>query len=375
MSIYDIEKATIWSDGFGSQGSGPNNCVTDGKFANWQRQIPSPGCLQRSGDSVLGALYSPEQLSQIMDNSPDYASFRSNLEMGPHGSVHISIGGDMAQMYSPNDPIFFMHHGYIDFLWFDWQTKAPKRNSEYQSSTSATITGFNVPISSVLNVEDLCYSYSNGIDIPDQPATSTTTPPASTIATSQAQSTTSSVSETSSNVPTTTTTPSESTSTNVLPITTLSGSSSAATTSVQTTTSIVVASSTSTGSSPSTTYVTILPGPYDRKDYNHLRKPIELTIPWISMNKYDEPQVRKYEKKWREVNEKANELIQKGKYKSKARLENAGTKDVVSAKNRDDVVKGYEAALVGAGVSSSALKLKHSWVVVVILGVLFSILV
>lgn len=88
------------------------------------------------------------------------------------------------------------------------------------------------------------------------------------------------------------------------------------------------------------------------------------------MNKYDEPQVRKYEKKWCDVNEKANELIQKGKYKSKARLENAGTKDVVSAKNRDDVVKGYEAALAGAGVSSSALKLKHSWVFVVILGVL-----
>jgi tyrosinase len=38
-----------------------------------------------------------------------------------HGRVHRWIGGSMVPMSSPNDPVFWLHHCFIDKLWADWQ--------------------------------------------------------------------------------------------------------------------------------------------------------------------------------------------------------------------------------------------------------------
>lgn len=27
--------------------------------------------------------------------------------------------------YSPNDPLFYLHHNFIDMLWFEWQQRNP----------------------------------------------------------------------------------------------------------------------------------------------------------------------------------------------------------------------------------------------------------
>lgn len=52
-------------------------------------------------------------------------SFRAALEGGPHNSVHIWVGGNMAGAGSPNDPVFFLHHAMIDRLWAKWQKLHP----------------------------------------------------------------------------------------------------------------------------------------------------------------------------------------------------------------------------------------------------------
>lgn len=40
-----------------------------------------------------------------------------NLELH-HGGVHVYIGGDMSILNTAaNDPLFFMHHAFIDYLW------------------------------------------------------------------------------------------------------------------------------------------------------------------------------------------------------------------------------------------------------------------
>ena len=54
----------------------------------------------------------------------DFHDFRPGLE-GPHGTVHIRIGGHMGSMTSPNDPIFFLHHANVDRLWAKWQISHP----------------------------------------------------------------------------------------------------------------------------------------------------------------------------------------------------------------------------------------------------------
>lgn len=56
--------------------------------------------------------------------SPDFASFSGALE-GPHGWVHGAIAGTMGTSTSPADPLFWLHHGFIDKLWADWQVSHP----------------------------------------------------------------------------------------------------------------------------------------------------------------------------------------------------------------------------------------------------------
>ena len=55
-------------------------------------------------------------------NIDSYTVFRPALERAPlHNSIHPWVGGSMAMMSSPNDPIFFMHHANVDRIWAEWQ--------------------------------------------------------------------------------------------------------------------------------------------------------------------------------------------------------------------------------------------------------------
>jgi tyrosinase len=56
--------------------------------------------------------------------SADFTAFTAALE-SPHGWVHNAVGGTMASSTSPADPVFWLHHGFIDKLWADWQVAHP----------------------------------------------------------------------------------------------------------------------------------------------------------------------------------------------------------------------------------------------------------
>jgi tyrosinase len=46
-----------------------------------------------------------------------------------HGNIHIYVGGDMLdQSTSANDPIFFLHHSFVDFIWELWRQQRQTRN-------------------------------------------------------------------------------------------------------------------------------------------------------------------------------------------------------------------------------------------------------
>jgi tyrosinase len=38
-----------------------------------------------------------------------------------HNRVHAYVGGSMGPPTSPNDPVFFLHHSFVDKQWADWQ--------------------------------------------------------------------------------------------------------------------------------------------------------------------------------------------------------------------------------------------------------------
>lgn len=65
----------------------------------------------------------PAGIMTSIDNSLDeidFGSFQTDLE-GPHGSVHVSIGGNMSSVSNAaKDPCFWLHHTNIDRLWEKW---------------------------------------------------------------------------------------------------------------------------------------------------------------------------------------------------------------------------------------------------------------
>lgn len=47
--------------------------------------------------------------------------------LGLHAAGHFAIGGDAGDFYSsPNDPVFFMHHTMLDYVWWIWQALHPR---------------------------------------------------------------------------------------------------------------------------------------------------------------------------------------------------------------------------------------------------------
>lgn len=69
-------------------------------------------------------------MSQFLDNVIDYITQPKilTLENSPNHTNHIFFlhqNGD--SITSPGDPLFMMHHGFVDKMWADWQKKDAAR--------------------------------------------------------------------------------------------------------------------------------------------------------------------------------------------------------------------------------------------------------
>ncbi|WP_331234027.1 tyrosinase family protein [Natronorarus salvus] len=105
--------------------------------------LPSPGSVR--GDSSNPGLLEIVPYDRSKRREPDpfqwnassYPSFRNVLEgfrdeygdptPAFHNLVHIWVGGSMSDHTSPNDPVFFLHHCFVDKLWAQWQRKHPRK--------------------------------------------------------------------------------------------------------------------------------------------------------------------------------------------------------------------------------------------------------
>ncbi|RKP09212.1 hypothetical protein THASP1DRAFT_11037, partial [Thamnocephalis sphaerospora] len=85
---------------------------------------------------------------------------------GPHGNVHNGIGDQFMGMRSPEDPIFFLHHGFVDKLWADWQKTSPARANSYGGrnyggalAQKTDVLGYGYRVQDVMDTRNLCYTY------------------------------------------------------------------------------------------------------------------------------------------------------------------------------------------------------------------------
>ncbi|KAI8055752.1 hypothetical protein BDF22DRAFT_763107 [Syncephalis plumigaleata] len=149
------EKSIIFSkDYFGGNGNSRNRwCVTDGQFADWKPRN-TQGCLVRAfnggSGSHIPALWGWEPIRSAVFTATNYNQFRINLE-GPHGNVHNGINGQFSTMRSPDDPLFWLHHGFVDKLWADWQN--------LRSSNFRSYGGKNGDGSNAKSTDNLDYGY------------------------------------------------------------------------------------------------------------------------------------------------------------------------------------------------------------------------
>ncbi|KAK2737146.1 hypothetical protein FQN55_001262 [Onygenales sp. PD_40] len=122
--------------GFGGDGSGDDNCITDGPFANYTNRI-GPGyevrdhCIDRQVNDGISASSAQENIDDCTSQA-DWISAWNCIEGLPHLGGHGGVGGEMLNpVSSPGDPTFYLHHTFLDKVWWDWQAKdLPARFTE-----------------------------------------------------------------------------------------------------------------------------------------------------------------------------------------------------------------------------------------------------
>jgi len=136
-------------------------------YWNWvsSRCIP-----EEFGKKVFGWMHVARAVFHNGDKLPtagDYAkvtgaSSYSTLDLqlvDLHNVVHNWVGGEMANAKkSPNDPVFFLHHAFIDKTWHDWAT------AHANLAFPAEYLDFELPpwstkVRDVLAIDDLGYGY------------------------------------------------------------------------------------------------------------------------------------------------------------------------------------------------------------------------
>lgn len=72
------------------------------------------------GRTFSGPLPAPQTLTDKLGLN-EYQHFWHETEIGLHNDPHNWVGGVMATRASPGDPIFYLHHCWIDTVWAEWQ--------------------------------------------------------------------------------------------------------------------------------------------------------------------------------------------------------------------------------------------------------------
>jgi tyrosinase len=118
----------------------------------------NPLYMPRGGTSVYNALSLAPFASGVWNFQRGTTNgFEQQLEAAPHNPVHNLIGGEMAAMTSPRDPIFYLHHAQIDRLWHAWALPNGK-------GIPGTATPYNAATSNPYWAGD--FAYASGLTMP-----------------------------------------------------------------------------------------------------------------------------------------------------------------------------------------------------------------
>ena len=109
-------------------------------------------------------LASKADLAAVKQFSGSFTGFQTLIEGAIHSDTHNAVGGDMAGSASPTDPLFWLHHAFLDKTWAEWQASLngknpPSPDHALKPATIAPGVKFGVKVSSLLSINALDYSY------------------------------------------------------------------------------------------------------------------------------------------------------------------------------------------------------------------------
>ncbi|KAF3052336.1 hypothetical protein E8E11_009894 [Didymella keratinophila] len=151
-----------WFGGIGLGGA----CVTDGQFANLAINVGpgsgnQPHCLARNGDAAK-TINTGQSMVDACNSRETFADMAGCAEGGAHAWGHNGVGAVMQDVYaSPADPVFWLHHGFIDRNFRIWQNQ----NSGVRTTTidGTDIDGNALTLDTTINV----YSFKPDVKIRD----------------------------------------------------------------------------------------------------------------------------------------------------------------------------------------------------------------
>ena len=179
LTLPYIDEATK-ADQFGTDFSGifaqlqlgsTNGCVTGGLMTSWQSSYPNDHCIQRAM-AATGSISGRAAMDAFIATTTDYSQFSRNLEDTFHGDFHIYMGGDMANQWSSNDPIFFLHHANMDFMYLRWQQVHNLFTSTPPGFPSIVLQTYTTTSADAHSMNGLCVQYITG----DQPPSEVSPP-------------------------------------------------------------------------------------------------------------------------------------------------------------------------------------------------------
>lgn len=219
-AMADPKQSPVWAEDFMGGDGVPEDGyrVGTGAFAyrNGQWPIPEghdgPALTRRFASMVPGLptaadvdLARGESLYDTppYNSSPFTVGFRNRLEgwvtrradhrvttegSQLHNRVHLWVGGtwvadgaptvgSMVRMTSPNDPVFFLHHAFVDKVWADWQARQREQNADFAphyAPEEGGPEGHNLgdvlrpwtrTVRDVLSIADLGYTYETPAEV------------------------------------------------------------------------------------------------------------------------------------------------------------------------------------------------------------------
>lgn len=184
LDAPNFHDSSFWDDTFiGGWGQADHDDygITTGGFATQMRAYPTPHHIRRqytlrpftdfpefepNPEKMANTSFTREEVDRLVNGyAGDFNGLQKDLESfeGMHSAVHNILGGDLkgacpesdigralypdcshGSKWSPNDPIFFLHHAMLDKVWSDWQHRRPENRMAFYGGSVKSIQNASI---------------------------------------------------------------------------------------------------------------------------------------------------------------------------------------------------------------------------------------